>query len=200
MKKRYIIGISLAIIGLAIFILTRPKDNLVINVAPSSAEVIIDGKPYSSGGKRLEPGKYTITAKKDGFTSPSKTVTVSDDKLIEVDLLLNPVTAEAYGYLRDNPDEQLEREALGGKLVDIRSDEASKKTPLINELPFIDLMYRIDYGPSHKNRQDTAASAIYITLYDESARSQALDWIRYKGYDPEKLEIIYVERPEDHAH
>lgn len=197
MKKKYVfLLIPVAVILLLMVLLVKEsadKENLILNVAPESAIVTLDNNRFIRPGNHVLPeGKHTVAARKEGFGTVTKSFTISNDKTMTVDLLLNPNSEVGYDFLRKNEGEQLQRETLGGKAFDQKSSEAGNKNPLIYELPFIDQFYRIDYGASQKHPNDPTATAIYITLYNLSAREDALAWIRFKGYDPNKLEVIYV--------
>lgn len=168
-----------------------PK-NLVLDVAPYSAKVLLNGKTISIGSHYLKPGNYTVVASMEGFSTASQTFNISKGKAARIGLLLNPTSQVGYDYLSNHPKEQLHREALGGSNFSRQESSASRKTPLINELPFIDQYYKIDYGKSRQHPTNSSATAIYITLYGPNGKDQALEWIRFKGYDPNKLEIIYL--------
>jgi hypothetical protein len=168
-------------------------DNLILDVAPGAAKIVLDGdRSITSGSHSLSVGKHTIRASQAGFAAVEKAFSVSKGKVVTLDIVLNPNSEIGYAYLRNNPKEQLRRESLGGRSFDNESTKAGQKNPLIYELPFIDQLYRIDYGSSREHPGDPTATAIYITLYRTGAREDALDWIRFKGYDPSKLEIIYI--------
>jgi hypothetical protein len=108
-----------------------------------------------------------------------------------VTVTLTPSNEEGAEWLKTHPKEALKRESIGGTSYNSDSEQALKKTPLISSLPFIDQLYRVDYGLSKKTPDDPTATAIYIKYYTEEGKTQALDWIRFKGYNPSSLEIIY---------
>ena len=64
---------------------------LVINTAPTRAEVYINGKAYGSSpvtANGLEPGRYRVRAARGGYDSNEKSVTVAPGKTLVVDLTL----------------------------------------------------------------------------------------------------------------
>lgn len=171
---------------------TQSSKNLSIEVAPDSADLTLDGKKISSGDISVSVGSHTIKASMAGFGTVTKKVDVST-KIVSVALLLDPTTQEGLDFLKSHPKEQLHRESIGGKNTEDRAREIAKKTPLIKYLPFIDREFRIDYGASANNRADTTASAIYVTYYSASGKQQAIDWIKFKGFDPNLLELFYID-------
>ena len=65
------------------------------------------------------------------------------------------------------------------------------RPPLVNELPFIDQMWRIDAGVSQK-RQGPNTTALYVKYWSDQGKQSAQDWLRFKGYDPDKMDIEYI--------
>lgn len=199
MKKRLVVvaglpaGVLLAVWLYAVVVHKTP--NVDVITAPDAAMLTIDGQPTSKTKLfYLKPGKHTITASMDGFTSDSQTVQVGNSGVTKVSLLLNPNSTAGYDYLQANPAEELQREAMGGQKFLQQNNAITSRVPLISSLPFIDQEFRVDYGVSLQHPNDPTAVAIYITYYSEAAKQQALSWIRFKGYDPSKLEIVYVNK------
>lgn len=193
MDKKYLLIPLVILVGVIVFSLNQNRShNIFIDLAPDGAEIVLDNKGViKGGGHRLPIGDHIITAKLDGFSEYTKKFSIADNEVTRLDVLLNPVSEEGYEYLRKHPQEQLHRESLGGKAFNQKAGSLAKNNPIIRELPFIDLLYRIDYGKSQRYPNNPSRAAIYITLYNADAQNSALDWIRFKGYDPEKLEIIY---------
>lgn len=67
------------------------------------------------------------------------------------------------------------------------------KPPLVSELPFIDLTWRVDAVPSQKYPNNPNVIALSVKYWSTQGKQDALDWIRFKGYDTDKIEIIYVD-------
>lgn len=176
----------------AFFSATINTSNIQIEVAPITAAISIDGKPVKPGKHYVEPGEHTVSATLIGFEDASQKVEVNKNKIVSVELLLNPNSQAGLDYLKSHPEDQLRRERLGGKKFDQANVDVSKENPLISSLPFIDRLYRVDYGASIRYPKDPNAVVIYITYFEEAAKLDALDWIRAKGYDPDTMEIIYV--------
>jgi len=196
-RRNFIICIILLIVVFAVWqimiaVSHRGKLLVTIKVSPSDALVSIDGNRTRSKQVYVTPGKHIFEGKRKYFGDYSTSWEVSPETVSKpVILLLEASSPQAQEYLTNHPKEQSLREALGGQLANIQGEEAIKNTPLVTQLPFIDLEYRIDYGPSLKSPDDPTAISITITSTSEVSKQDALDWIRFKGFDPNKLEIIY---------
>ncbi len=75
----------------------RPVDQnarLVVNVSPADANISIDGEPAGTGHvqRQLRPGRYTVTASRDGYRDETQTVTVAQLRTETVGLTLSPRT------------------------------------------------------------------------------------------------------------
>lgn len=199
MNKRLLVtiliasGIVVLLVAISVGVLKKTS-NVVLEIAPDGATVLLDGEKKLRAGKLfISPGKHTLRASLDGFTEVAKTVVVTQDKVVKVTLLLDPNSKAGYDYLEEHPSEELHREALGGRQFSSQTNSLARANPIITSLPFIDRLYRIDYGTSKKSPNNPAALAIYITFYDDAAKQDALDWIQFKGIDPATLEIIFID-------
>lgn len=165
------------------------KINVFIKVLPEDSVVYINNKKSNAGNNHLKPGKYTIKASKDGFKDDSVTVYVESSEL-NIGLTPDPNSEEANKWLRDNPQIQEEREAIGGQMASLRGEYVEKQTPLINSLPYDDISapFSIDYGGS-KNR--SYGTFIVISNAVPQSRVEALNWIRQQGTSPTDIEIQY---------
>lgn len=194
-KPFLIAGILVVItVGLAlVFPSSNSNPNVFIEIAPTDSSVFIDGKKVSGVKFNVKSGKHLIKAAFKGFGDNQQVFSVTGSEKTKLIVLLNPNSPDGAEYLRKYPDQQYKREALGGKLSAAVSKNIADATPITSSLPFIDLLFRIDYGPSLKYPKDNLASTIYITYYSPEAIVAAQNWIRFKGYDPNQLEIKYVD-------
>ncbi len=165
--------------------------NLTIEVAPADATLNLDGKKTKAGKHAVAPGKHTVTAARKGFASQTKTATsVKADKGY-LGFVLNSDSKDTANWYLEYPKDAKLAEGISSKSFDQSAAQREADFPLTKDLPFIDNLYRIDYGVSKAHPENPKATAIYITLYAQSAKQDALDWLSFKGYDPNKLEIIY---------
>jgi hypothetical protein len=181
------------IIGFTVTSLFKKPANISIVVAPSTAVLTIDGKPAKSGNSHVPPGAHTLKARFDGFSTVTQKFTAVDGKVLSLNALLNPNSTVGYDYLNQHPEEQHNREALGGKLFAQGTEKAAKKTPIIVSLPYYDRFFRVDYGPSTKNPSDTTATTLYVTYYTDEGRQEADDWLTLEGVNTATAEIIYTD-------
>lgn len=184
----------LILLGLIFFGLSnkKPKTGINLLVVPSDAIGLVNGTVIVRGGlSSLPPGQHSITVTRRGFADKNQSFVVKNNSITKVIFILEPNSQEGYDWLNSHPEEVLRAEGLSGEIFDQESRDSREKNPLIEYLPFVDLEFRIDYGASIKNPDDPSATAIYIKYSSENGKAEALEWISFKGFDPEKLEIIY---------
>jgi len=110
-------------------------------------------------------------------------------------VLLVPNSQEGYSWLLNHPDEQAERQTLGGSAFSQSVQQSLHQNPIISKLPFVGPgnEYRIDYGTAPRKSSSTDV-AIYITYYVPVGKQDALNWIEQQGYDPSKMNIVYTDQ------
>jgi hypothetical protein len=198
-QRKIISAIAAALIVIAIFTVIQAirqsgRGTLTVTTLPRDAAVMLHNKKIADNRKvGVSPGTYDITVTRSGFADQKQDVTITKGKESTVAFYLSPNGAEGLQWFKDHPDEAHEAEAVTGEAFTKASEKKAEELPLINDLPFIDQQYRVDYGKSEK---DPSKIAIYIKYWSDEGKTQALDWIRFKGYDPNKLEIIYTKATE----
>lgn len=186
-------ALLVVIIGFAFFA-SRPKGQLTIQVAPADSSITLNGKKTLAGSFDEKPGDYTVVASRNGFGSYTKKFSLKKNTNEYVGVILGPNSASTINWYKQHPDDQQLAEVISGKNFSIDVQQQITKYPIIKYLPFVDQFYRIDYGRSVKSPNNPEAVAIYITFYSQEGKSEALQWIKFKGYDPNQLEIIYQDR------
>lgn len=75
-----------------------PKETLIIlNVAPVSSKITLDGEYVSSGSHSVAPGEHKISISADGFEGKDFTITAAADKTTEVsEFLANKTEGDKY--------------------------------------------------------------------------------------------------------
>lgn len=197
MKAKYFFRIILAIVVIVIgitifnFFNHRNKGQLIIRVAPSDSTIQINDKGAKTGRHYLSPGTYKIQASKSGFVPDIQIVKVQVDKPTSAYLLPKPDSAEAENYLKNNPKEQSQREAIGGENFNNDQAKLQANYPILSKLP-LELRYvAISYGQSAKYPKDATKIAILVASSTPLGREQGLNWIRGQGYDPTDYEILF---------
>jgi len=186
-----IFALILIMTGLFLYVQHPLTAKITLEVSPATSNITVNGVDRKSGEIKVRPGNYKIICTHDGFETVTQSIVVKngDNPYVGIVLVSNS-TSTANWYASHSSDEQL-AETITGKNSDLVSAIITKKLPLVSSLPFIDLNYRIDYGQSKQHPNDSSAVALYIKYYTPEAKQQALEWIKFKGYDPTKLEIIY---------
>lgn len=165
---------------------------IVTEIYPPDATVQIDDKkPGKAGRIKTTPGDHTLKVSRNGFKDSTIKVIIQQDEKKRVCKLLEPNAEAGFIWMRKHPKEVARGEGCAGEETANNAQKALERTPIIAKLPFIDQLYRIDYGKSEKYPNDNLATAIYITYYSEAGKAQALEIIKFWGYDPASLEIIY---------
>lgn len=167
-----------------------------ITVIPGDSKITVDDeqKTRRQGTIRLLPGEHKLTISRSGFENTVIDITIEKGKTLAQELALEANSQEGLKWLRDHPDQAIKAEGISSRNYERSTKEIIKQNPIISILPFIDREYRIDYGQSVKTPDDKSAVAVYITFYTLNGKNQALEWLKFKGYDPEKLEIVYREK------
>lgn len=190
--KLFIIFVILLLAAATFQFIDKKPPNVELTLAPSVAKVVVDNSKTIKQGKfYLAPGHHTLSVTMKGFADRKIDFDTTDSKIIKLVSVLVPNSPVGDKWLTDHPDESLRREGLGGQQFDQQASDLSKNMPLVSKLPFIDQFYRVDYGVSQISPNDSTQAAIYITYYSDTGKQQALDWLKFQGYDPAKLEIIY---------
>lgn len=194
-RKIWLVIISIILLSLVIgaAMLARSYPSKVtIEVSPADSVVTINGKKRGQGTINVRPGTYSIVASRQDFATQSKSISVVKGETKYVGLLLVSNSPATTNWYIDHPADAKKLEGISSKNFDLVSAEQTNRYPLIKSLPLIDQVYRIDYGRSLVHSDDPIAIAIYIKYYSEGGKQQALEWLKFKGYSPENLEIIYV--------
>ncbi len=162
------------------------KSETIVEVAPSTAQVTIDGKSVQPGTIYLGAGNHTVVASLDNFASDEQHITTKSGKPSNIVIMLSPANDAGRKYLADNPTYQMQREGIAGRDIPIA------ETPLLKLLPTtsseIPGPYAIDYGASSSRPNGTV---IIITDSSPSGRAKALKWLRGQGFEPTNLEIQF---------
>lgn len=167
------------------------KPNVFLDLSPAPSKVVLDNKSAVGASFYASPGKHTVTVSFSGFADSTQAITVKAGKTTHATILLQPNSGAGRQWLIAHPDEQNKRQTVVGQAFESTTQKRIDKLPLIQDLPYIERYFRIDYGPSKQHPDDSTASALYITTYGQPGVQQALDWIRSQGYNPDTLEIIY---------
>ena len=171
---------------------------VTIQVTPEDSIVTLNGKKVPTNNiepVKVKPGTYKAVASRKGFADYTQTLTLKKGQTTYFGAMLISNDSSTANWYANHPADQKQVETISGKLFNQSAQNELAQTPLIQYLPFIDLQYRIDYGVSVAHPNDPNAVGIYITYYSPQGLDQALAWIKFKGYDPSKLELIEKAAP-----
>jgi hypothetical protein len=167
------------------------KVRLTLAVAPAAAKILADNKSTGGTTLYLSKGQHTITATLPGFQAESKTVTLSGSTSLS--LAIYPNGSEGDAYMSKHPEAQQQLETFAGEDASSASNAIANYQPLINQLPYDGIVFRVDYGnPVNSKLSSSNRIALYVQSVDADSRSQALQWIRSQGVDPSTIEIVFT--------
>lgn len=159
---------------------------VIITTIPNDSAVTIDGNKITSSKIYLKPGSYKFTAKKQDYSDDEQTVDVNQDNN-KVFLTPQPLTSEAKEWYQNNVDDTT-LEYITGERIDMAREELTKKIPIINHLPKIDVAgpFKIEYKTDKNN-----TPYVEINHSTPDGRIKALGWIKSTGIDPTTLDIRF---------
>lgn len=198
LSKNKIILISVIfftlIIGISVFFIIRQNEysaTLNIEATPLSSKITIDNNNTQQGITKIKPGNVTIEISLNGFITYTKTVTVNSGETKYIGAILESNSSETSNWYSNHPEDQKMSEKISSKQFDIKSEEQLNLEPFLKEIPYIGagFEFKIDYGPS---ATDPNKITIFIQAATQTARDDALTWIKSRGYDPAKLDIVYT--------
>lgn len=165
---------------------------VLVQAAPEKSTITLDGKKIRPGQHSIRPGTHTLVISKAGFASFSTTFKVAKDEKRFVGTALTPNSPETANWYQTHPADAKIAEGISSKNSDQSSQDAQAKLPIIKSLPFVDQLYRIDYGRSQAQPNNPDSVALYIKYYSDAGKQQALQYLEHKGVNPTKTEIIYI--------
>lgn len=193
--KKILIGfVVLALVVVVYFIFTTitraGKVGVAVAIVPSDALTTINGQTISPGTVYLKAGQYTVKSSKDGFASFSKTQFI-DDTQKTVIVSLTPESDTAKKWATDNRQKYLDNESIGGAAAEDQGVAARSKNPIINALPYSNLLYTIGYT---NDPIDPSGNTIILTISAaQGYRNAAVEQIRTLGYDPTNFKIKFYD-------
>lgn len=176
------------------FHLSSLSAKLAVEAAPMDSTIKIDGRSVSASTYRVKPGTHVVSVSRPGFAAESKSFSPQKGEVLYAGFVLVSNSSSTASWYQAHSADQRLAEKISGRLFQQSSTAQIQKLPLIKSLPLIDQEFRIDFGQSKAHPNDPASVAIYITYYSDQGKQTALNWIKFKGYDPSKLEIIYVNK------
>lgn len=164
------------------------KIPVTITAVPSDTKVTLNGKEVTPGNSNLKPGTYTIKGTKEGFSEYTHTQHI-DQENASIYVLLRPASQQATQWATDNQSLYLEAEGKAGREANERGEAFRDKNPIVNVLPYSNLLYTIGY---RTDRSDPSGDSIIIEIdAAKGYRNAAVEQIRSLGYDPSNFKINF---------
>lgn len=194
-KKRLMIPVIILVAGLLVWAIYKDQtltSEITLEMTPSSgSNISLNERGVREGISKVRPGTYTIRFTREGFEPVSKALKLSKGERQYVGVVLVSNSQDTANWYQKNQADQKKAEGISSRNSDQLSINQQKSLPLIKELPFIDRLYKVDYGRSERQPSDPKILALYIRHFGEEGKKQALEWLVFKGYKPSELEIIY---------
>ena len=194
--RRRLLFVAVFVLGVVALLVVvsiqqRPLSaKLEVEITPSDSTLMVSGEEHKEGVIKVKPGNYTINVSRQGFESVSTTVSASKGQTRYVGVVLVSNSPSTQDWYEAHPEDAKKAEGISSRNFDQSSESRAQEMPILKELPWIDHLYRVDYGPSQRNPNDGEAIALYVTHYSEAGRNQALEWLKFKGHTSENTEII----------
>ncbi len=158
-----------------------------IIVAPSDAELYLNGDSIEPGESRLRPGEYTLEASREGFADGSETFHIGEERT-EIAILLQPVTEEAFAIVREEEEVFIAAEGALGLQTQLEGEKFRDENEILRHLPYRSMLFEIHYRAGDSNGIVLQIRAESQHRYD-LAISQIENW----GFDPGSLEIERID-------
>jgi len=165
------------------------KVPVTVSAVPRDATVHINDSKTGSGTHWLMPGKYTIRAEKEGFSTRTKTIEVTDKKEHNVAALsLTAESDEAKQWAERHENEYLKNQEYGALEARANGRYFKERHPVTGVLPFQDPYYTISY-----RAEDDQSLTITITTPSPRYRYLAVEKFRSLGYNPTDFRIEFAD-------
>jgi hypothetical protein len=195
-----IVIVVMLILGMATYryYMSKTKGTVTIDVSPRDLTLTLNGEKTSTRGSRtLTPGTYKLEASRTGFTNKKAEFTIAAGEKRHFNFYLIPSSQEGIDHLKENPADEAKFEGQATKDADKKTEKAIDGNALISELPYYGpgLYFRIGYGAAAVGSKYPDQPTIFIQAETEEHRQDALTWIRSHGYDPDKMNITFTNKP-----
>ena len=189
----------LALVFLAVFFIVLPKKtDLIVLVAPESAEVEIDGKVYKNGNYKIPVGAHTVSISAEGFSYTEYDITA---KAGETFTLYDYLTEETGRY-SDKDYDILELIASDDATVE-KVNAYRRQLTLFDRLPLLDDNQKL-YITDQRTASTCPASSLCLGLTnlsqldEDAATESAFETLRSLSYDPNDYLILYEDAAENY--
>lgn len=196
-RRRIVVGaivMFVAITGVIIFAqvqTARERHGTVavpVQVVPGDASVTLSNNQElpSRGTAYIKPGDYKVTVAKEGFSTRTYNLRVSDTSVPYIYIGLAGKTKEAKNWQKNHARDYQNLELLTVEKNRDYTTLLRSAHPIVEILPIKDPYYTIDYRNSDND-------SIELIIFGTSPRYRevAIEYLRDKGYDPTDYRITY---------
>lgn len=188
--------ICLILIGWAIYHAVTVKGKVTFYLAPMSGVTLdINGKIHKNVSTEAKLSvtdtNLTITASREGFATATSTYTLSNDGSANT----------VYITLRAESDDAKQLMATAEEVANLQfvATEKSLKTaekihtmnPILSKLPHTETYFTLSQGVSEEHPEKEEAFALYVDYITERGKTDAINYLKSQGANPDDYEIIY---------
>jgi hypothetical protein len=201
-----IFGVLVALlIGWQAYESYKHRGQIAVNIVvlPSDSKLTVDNAPTKPGKVYLIKGSHKLVASRSDFGNDIKTISTYDVKKGDSIYMLPVANSDAAKkWLMQHPDVQRDREAAGGAEAERIRRIIVSKYPILNNLPYENLHFKIDYSLDDNNKL-----SFVITLYAiinrpsehaqyvqqlQQYKAESLQYLKDSKIDPTKFTIKYI--------
>lgn len=193
-----ITAVIVGVIGLGYFgfqaYINSKRGTVIFESVPTDLKLTLNGKGISANGKRtITPGTYTLEGRRSGFETRKAELVVERGKTQNYFFYLTANGPEGEQWLKDNPKEAVKLESVGGQQHKEVVEKALEQNNFISRLPYIGpgFLFKIDYGGPEPGNKFPDQPTIFIQGETEENQQSAIEWMRNRGYDPDKMNIVF---------
>lgn len=156
---------------------------LIIKIAPETATVTINGEKYTNGEYRLYPGTYEAVISQNGTEKSRTTLNLTSGS-----------TERLYECFSEHSDDDLLCFEVNEYLAEKAQQEKFDNEEIFNYTPYHSYKDGFNIDPYFDENDQVVIRITLISCQkakQEILKENALEWLKNKGTDLEKYEIIY---------
>jgi uncharacterized protein YraI len=174
---------------------TSTDTYLQIQVAPSGAQVAIDGHSAGSGKYEINPGEHTITVSRQGFATQTSGANVRAGQTAYFGAILEPNSSATQDWYNKHSSDQQLSQVIADRGSDYNSASNTQANPFLAQLP-------LSYGDGNGGQitiapgvplSGSSQPAIYVNATTPAERQGVLTYMRSRGYDPATMDMVFYD-------
>ncbi len=197
-RQWFIIGLIILAIAAGIYygtlsLIRRDTGEIIIDILPTNATVLIDGKKAGQGSHFLNSGVYEVEMSANGFAKNTRSILVEKGSKEIILESLVPNSSEGEKWISDHSEAYAKYEEKGGIAVQKEGVEIRSKFPIIQLLPFTEAGFSGNNSGFTIGYRAPKDDSLIVTIHASSSlnRQLALSKIKGWGYDPANYTIEF---------